>query len=149
MVSSAFGFTVPVSAVYGVPAAHRHSPQTIRSHSLKRTSRVEATQFLPSPGPTFSRGCQSRTDHELIGTDCGDAPSSSGWVPILEALSRSGFALNDTLPMRTELTNRMIGSTGRNKIARPRHTRRLNARRQLDYLGALSRTNRSTSLVSC
>ncbi len=49
-------------------------------------------------------------------TDGDDATSSSGWVTFLEAVSRSGFALNGTWPMRTELSNRMIGS-GTNALA--------------------------------
>ena len=49
-------------------------------------------------------------------TDGDDATSSSGWVTFLEAVSRAGFALNGTWPMRTELSNRMIGS-GTNALA--------------------------------
>jgi putative DNA methylase len=49
-------------------------------------------------------------------TDGDDATSSSGWVTFLEAVSRAGFALNGTWPMRTELSNRMIGS-GNNALA--------------------------------
>jgi putative DNA methylase len=49
-------------------------------------------------------------------TDSEDATSSSGWVTFLEAVSRAGFALNGTWPMRTELSNRMIGS-GSNALA--------------------------------
>jgi putative DNA methylase len=49
-------------------------------------------------------------------TDRDDATSSSGWVTFLEAVSRAGFALNGTWPMRTELGNRMIGS-GTNALA--------------------------------
>jgi putative DNA methylase len=49
-------------------------------------------------------------------TNSDDATSSSGWVTFLEAVSRAGFALNGTWPMRTELGNRMIGS-GNNALA--------------------------------
>jgi putative DNA methylase len=49
-------------------------------------------------------------------THTSDGTSSSGWVTFLEAVSRAGFALNGTWPMRTELSNRMIGS-GNNALA--------------------------------
>jgi putative DNA methylase len=45
-----------------------------------------------------------------------DATSSSGWVTFLEAVSRAGFSVVGTWPMRTELGNRMIGS-GTNALA--------------------------------
>jgi putative DNA methylase len=41
---------------------------------------------------------------------------STGWVTFLEAVLRAGFALTGTWPMRTELSNRMIGS-GTNSLA--------------------------------
>jgi len=49
-------------------------------------------------------------------TDTDDATASSGWVTFLEAVLRSGCALSGTWPMRTELSNRMIGS-GNNALA--------------------------------
>jgi putative DNA methylase len=41
---------------------------------------------------------------------------STGWETFLEAVLRAGFALSGTWPMRTELSNRMIGS-GANALA--------------------------------
>ena len=41
---------------------------------------------------------------------------STGWVTFLEAVLQAGFALTGTWPMRTELSNRMIGS-GTNALA--------------------------------
>ncbi len=41
---------------------------------------------------------------------------STGWVTFLEAVSRAGFALTGTWPMRTEMGSRMIGS-GTNALA--------------------------------
>jgi putative DNA methylase len=41
---------------------------------------------------------------------------STGWVTFLEAVLRAGFALTGTWPMRTELSNRMIGA-GTNALA--------------------------------
>ncbi len=47
----------------------------------------------------------------------GDAgTSSTGWETFLDAVIRAGFALTGTWPMRTELSNRMIGS-GTNALA--------------------------------
>lgn len=42
--------------------------------------------------------------------------SSTGWETFLEAVLRAGFSLTGTWPMRTELSNRMIGS-GTNALA--------------------------------
>jgi len=42
--------------------------------------------------------------------------SSTGWETFLEAVLKAGFALTGTWPMRTELSNRMIGS-GTNALA--------------------------------
>ncbi len=58
----------------------------------------------------------------------GDGTHSTGWETFLEAVLRAGFTLTGTWPMRTELSNRMIGS-GTNALAssivlvcRPRDT---------------------------
>jgi putative DNA methylase len=42
--------------------------------------------------------------------------SSTGWETFLEAVLRAGFSITGTWPMRTELSNRMIGS-GTNALA--------------------------------
>jgi len=47
-------------------------------------------------------------------TDAGTA--STGWETFLEAVIEAGFAITGTWPMRTELSNRMIGS-GTNALA--------------------------------
>ena len=39
----------------------------------------------------------------------GDGTASTGWETFLEAVIQSGFAITGTLPMRTELENRMRG----------------------------------------
>nr|WP_200985535.1 DUF1156 domain-containing protein [Rhizobium rhizogenes]QCL10651.1 D12 class N6 adenine-specific DNA methyltransferase family protein [Rhizobium rhizogenes] len=49
-------------------------------------------------------------------TESVEGTSSTGWETFLDAIVRSGFALNGTWPMRTELENRMIGS-GTNALA--------------------------------
>lgn len=46
----------------------------------------------------------------------GAGTHSTGWETFLEAVLRAGFALTGTWPMRTELSNRMIGS-GTNALA--------------------------------
>ena len=45
-----------------------------------------------------------------------DGTSSTGWETFLDAVIQAGFAINGTWPMRTELSNRMIGS-GTNALA--------------------------------
>jgi len=45
-----------------------------------------------------------------------DGTSSTGWETFLDAVIRAGFAITGTWPMRTELSNRMIGS-GTNALA--------------------------------
>lgn len=45
-----------------------------------------------------------------------EGTSSTGWETFLDAVLRSGFGITGTWPMRTELSNRMIGS-GTNALA--------------------------------
>lgn len=45
-----------------------------------------------------------------------DGTSSTGWETFLQAVIESGFAITGTWPMRTELSNRMVG-TGNNALA--------------------------------
>lgn len=52
---------------------------------------------------------QSETEDE-------EGTSSTGWTTFLEAVLSAGFAITGTWPMRTELSNRMIGS-GTNALA--------------------------------
>lgn len=80
---------------------------------------------------------QSETESEA-GT------SSTGWETFLNAVIRAGFALSGTWPMRTELSNRMIGS-GTNALAssiilvcRPRAANAATATRR-EFLTALKR----------
>jgi putative DNA methylase len=49
-------------------------------------------------------------------TESDEGTASSGWDTFLEAVIRAGFAISGTWPMRTELSNRMIGS-GANALA--------------------------------
>jgi putative DNA methylase len=49
-------------------------------------------------------------------TDAKDGTSSTGWETFLAAVIEAGFAITGTWPMRTELSNRMIGS-GTNALA--------------------------------
>lgn len=49
-------------------------------------------------------------------TSEGDGTHSTGWETFLEAVLRAGFTLTGTWPMRTELSNRMVGS-GANALA--------------------------------
>lgn len=49
-------------------------------------------------------------------TQSAEGTASTGWETFLDAVIRAGFAMSGTWPMRTELTNRMIGS-GTNALA--------------------------------
>jgi putative DNA methylase len=49
-------------------------------------------------------------------SDGADGTTSTGWDTFLDAVIRAGFAISGTWPMRTELSNRMIGS-GANALA--------------------------------
>ena len=49
-------------------------------------------------------------------TQTAQGTTSTGWETFLDAVIRAGFALSGTWPMRTELSNRMIGS-GNNALA--------------------------------
>lgn len=49
-------------------------------------------------------------------TESAEGTSSTGWETFLDAVIRAGFAISGTWPMRTELSNRMIGS-GTNALA--------------------------------
>jgi putative DNA methylase len=49
-------------------------------------------------------------------TDGADGTASTGWDSFLDAVIRAGFAISGTWPVRTELSNRMIGS-GANALA--------------------------------
>ncbi|MBZ2178819.1 MAG: DUF1156 domain-containing protein [Acidobacteria bacterium] len=49
-------------------------------------------------------------------TETAAGTSSTGWETFLDAVIRAGFSISGTWPMRTELSNRMIGS-GTNALA--------------------------------
>jgi putative DNA methylase len=49
-------------------------------------------------------------------TESAEGASSTGWETFLDAVIRAGFGISGTWPMRTELSNRMIGS-GNNALA--------------------------------
>jgi putative DNA methylase len=71
-----------------------------------------------------------------------DGTASTGWETFLDAVIRAGFSLTGTWPMRTELSNRMIGA-GTNALAssiilvcRPRPENAPTATRR-DFINAL------------
>jgi putative DNA methylase len=49
-------------------------------------------------------------------SDGGDGTTNTGWDTFLAAVIEAGFAISGTWPMRTELSNRMVGS-GANALA--------------------------------
>jgi len=75
-------------------------------------------------------------------SDGGNGTTNTGWDTFLAAVIEAGFAISGTWPMRTEMSNRMIGS-GANALAssivlvcRPRSTNAPTATRR-DFLNAL------------
>lgn len=75
-------------------------------------------------------------------TENAEGTSSTGWETFLDAVIRAGFAISGTWPIRTELTNRMIGA-GTNALAssivlvcRKRSQTATTAMRR-DFVGAL------------
>jgi putative DNA methylase len=85
---------------------------------------------------------QAESDEDVEGSDSSQA--STGWETMLEGLLQSGFAIDGTWPIRSELSNRMIAS-GTNALAssivlvcRPRAKDAGVASRR-DFLAALKR----------
>src|SRR5690606_35903477 len=75
-------------------------------------------------------------------TESAEGTASTGWETFLDAVIRAGFGISGTWPMRTELSNRMIGS-GTNALAssivlvcRPRDTFASSATRR-EFVAAL------------
>jgi putative DNA methylase len=75
----------------------------------KAMNRLAEQAHLASPVTIYYAFKQSETDS-------ADGTSSTGWETFLDAVIRAGFAISGTWPMRTELSNRMIGS-GTNALA--------------------------------
>jgi putative DNA methylase len=77
---------------------------------MTQAMRSLATQAHPASPITIYYAFKQSDTKESDGT------SSAGWVSFLEAVHRAGLQLSGTWPMRTELSNRMIGS-GTNALA--------------------------------
>ncbi len=80
-------------------------------------------------------------------SDGGDGTTNTGWDTFLAAVIEAGFAISGTWPMRTELSNRMIGS-GTNALAssivlvcRPRQANAPTGTRR-DFVAALKGPSR-------
>ncbi len=112
---------------------------------LKVFGRIRAAQSVEYPLTVYYafKQAESDDDDEEIGGTNG-VSSSTGWETMLEGLVQSGFAINGTWPMRTELGNRMRGQ-GSNALAtsivlvcRPRPEDARNTTR-LEFIRALRR----------
>ncbi len=77
---------------------------------MTQTMRSLATQSHPAGPITIYYAFKQSDTQETDGT------SSTGWVTFLEAVNLAGLQLTGTWPMRTELSNRMIGE-GNNALA--------------------------------
>ena len=97
-----------------VATAYRHGSkaqaETFFLNGMTRAMERLAEQAQPDyPITIYYAFKQSETSGE-------GGVSSTGWETFLDAVIRAGFALTGTWPMRTELSNRMIGS-GTNALA--------------------------------
>ena len=57
-----------------------------------------------------------QTETETNGKNGNSTTASTGWETMLEGLIQAGFSITGTLPLRTELSNRMVGN-GANALA--------------------------------
>lgn len=79
-------------------------------------ARIRAAQSPDYPATIYYAFKQAENNEEEVVSATNGASSSTGWETMLAGLIRSGFAINGTWPIRTELSNRMIGS-GTNALA--------------------------------
>jgi len=91
-----------------VALANRHGSKERAENffldGMTQAMRSLAGQAHPSaPITIYYAFKQSETDAESV-------TASTGWVTFLEAVNRADLALTGTWPMRTELSNRMIGA---------------------------------------
>jgi putative DNA methylase len=87
--------------------AHDGYPLTVYYAFKQTESEVDAPNSPPAPN---SGGAGVKRD------DSSGGKASSGWETMLAGLIKAGFSINGTLPMRTELSNRMVAS-GTNALA--------------------------------
>lgn len=97
-----------------VAASHRHGGKRqaevfFLSGMVHAMRRIAASSHPAFPVTIYYAFKQSETD----GTS---GTVSTGWETFLDAVIRAGFAVTGTWPVRTELSNRMIGS-GSNALA--------------------------------
>lgn len=93
------------------PYRHKNKAEAEQFFMLGMTQAMHrlAEQAHPAfPVTIYYAFKQSKTDE--------GSTSSTGWETFLEAVLKAGFAITGTWPMRTELSNRMIGS-GTNALA--------------------------------
>lgn len=77
---------------------------------------LRALQSADYPLTVFYAFKQAESEVDSGNGDGKQAVASTGWETMLEGLMKSGFAINGTWPMRSELSNRMIG-LGTNALA--------------------------------
>lgn len=96
-----------------VAAAYRHGSKAIAEQFFLdgMTQAMHAISGSAHPAfPTTIYYAFKQSDTTDVGT------GNTGWETFLEAVLRAGFAITGTWPIRTELSNRMIGS-GTNALA--------------------------------
>jgi len=97
-----------------IASTYRHGSkeraETFFLHGMTRAMHCLAEQTHPAfPVTIYYAFKQSESDG-------ADGTASTGWDTFLDAVIRAGFSISGTWPMRTELSNRMIGS-GANALA--------------------------------
>ncbi|GIW77357.1 MAG: hypothetical protein KatS3mg104_2420 [Phycisphaerae bacterium] len=89
--------------------AHPAFPVTIY-YAFKQAETPGREGILPSKENSTNRGRDALAPSDAL------APRNTGWETFLDAVIRAGFAISGTWPMRTELSNRMVGM-GTNALA--------------------------------
>jgi len=107
-----------------IATPYRHNGSTERAckffetglgHAFERMSEVEHPDYPLTVFYAFKQAESDEDDGEESGSgESGTA--STGWETMLEGLIKAGFAITGTWPMRTEMSNRMVG-TGTNALA--------------------------------
>ncbi len=99
-----------------VATPYRHGNRE-KAESFFLDGMTEAMRRLSEQShPAFPVSVYYAFKQSETGNDGEGGTTSTGWDTFLDAVIRAGFAISGTWPMRTELSNRMIGS-GTNALA--------------------------------
>jgi putative DNA methylase len=106
-----------------IASAYRHEGSSEKAQSFFEKGlghafvQMRSVQQPDLPLTVYYAFKQSETDDNGDGDDVGSAATAStGWETMLAGLIHAGFSVHGTWPIRTELSNRMVG-IGRNALA--------------------------------